>query len=287
MVNGGSLINKFPGSNGKRPWAVVTGCTAGIGEEISYRLAKEGYNMVLISRSIDKLKAVEVNCKNQNQEIQTKIIQVDLSKNAVNLEAYKLIRDQVNGQGVSILVNNAGVATVGYLKDQSAESIRDMALVNTFPYILLTCALLPELEKNKSLIVNLASSASWQPGPYQAIYACTKAFDRFFSDALYSELKSKQVEVLTVCPMYVQTNMTGMEPSWKTGATSCPAFVDKAMKACSNSTPVRILVGPPFHTIQTLINKMVLSSLFNYRIAYQIIENFCRKIYDSKEFANK
>lgn len=66
MINGGSLINKFPGIKGKRPWAVVTGCTAGIGEEVSYRLAKEGYNMVLISRSLDKLKTVEANCKQRN-----------------------------------------------------------------------------------------------------------------------------------------------------------------------------------------------------------------------------
>lgn len=65
LIKGGSLRDKFPGKYGKKPWAVVTGCTAGIGEEIAYRLAKEGFNLVLISRNLDKLKVVEGRCKLQ------------------------------------------------------------------------------------------------------------------------------------------------------------------------------------------------------------------------------
>lgn len=136
--------------------------------------------------------------------------------------------------------------------------------MNTYPYVLLTRALLPQLKRRKELtsIVNLASSASFIPGPYSAIYHCTKVFDRFFSEALAIELKSTQIEVMTVCPMYVQTNMIkNMSPSWVTGVTSSDQYVEKLIKCLSNAKPVGLLVGPPFHTIQTCLNRLILGSL--------------------------
>ncbi len=124
---------------------------------------------------------------------------------------------------LAVLVNNAGVLYYKRFKEQTAEQLREGTIVNTYPYVLLTRALLPSLRKN-SLIVNLASSASFQPLPLLSIYAASKVFDRFFSEAL--RIEQSQFEVLTVCPMYVQTAMTNnLSPSWTSGVTTCQQYV--------------------------------------------------------------
>ena len=94
-------------------------------------------------------------------------------------------------------------------------------MVNTYPYVLLTKALLPIMSKShKSMIVNMSSSASFFPEPFAAVYSATKVFNRYFSESMRHE-KMKNVEILTVCPMFVQTNMTNnIAPSWTTGVTS-------------------------------------------------------------------
>jgi uncharacterized protein len=124
-------------------------------------------------------------------------------------------------------------------------------MVNTYPYVLMTRALLPLLRKRKgsnTLIVNVSSSASFQPLPFQNVYACTKVFDRFFSVALQTELTqaAHNIEVLTICPFHVQTGMTlNMEPSWTSGVTSCRQYVDSMLRAMASPTPVGVFVGPP------------------------------------------
>ena len=103
--------------------------------------------------------------------------------------------------------------------------------------------------KKKACIINLSSSASFQPQPFTSIYASTKVFDRFFSESLRIELeqnpKSSHLEVLTVCPMFVQTNMThNVEPSWKLGVTSSEQYVDALMKSLASHKPMGIFIGP-------------------------------------------
>ena len=114
---------------------------------------------------------------------------------------------------LAIVVNNAGIAYDKKLSVQKPEHVRELAIVNTYPYVLMTSALLPLLKQRgnfKSCIVNLSSSASFQPAPILGLYAATKVFDRFFSEALWQELSQSgsSIEVMTVCPMFVQTNMT-------------------------------------------------------------------------------
>jgi short-subunit dehydrogenase len=196
---------------------------------------------------MEKLKVAEAQCKAANSKIDSRLFVADFSKDACNMGLYHKLANDLTDFDISVLVNNVGVASVGYFKDITHESIRDMAIVNTYPYVLLTCALLPTLMKApKSLIVNLASSASFQPGPYQGIYSCTKVFDRFYSEALQSELQSKGVEVLTVCPMYVETNMT-QNMKDKSSTITCEDYCQRLHEAMANPTPVGVLVGPPLH----------------------------------------
>jgi uncharacterized protein len=108
--------------------------------------------------------------------------------------------------------------------------------------------------KKRACIVNLASSASFMPLPYSAIYGCTKVFDRFFSESLRIELdqsnKSQHIEVMTVCPMFVQSNMThNVAPSWSLGVTSSEQYVDALIKSLASNKRLGIFIGPTQHTL--------------------------------------
>lgn len=120
----------------------------------------------------------------------------------------------------------------------------------------MTSTLLPLMlsSKKRACIVNLSSCASFMPLPYSAIYASTKVFDRFFSESLRIELaqsnKSQNIEVMTVCPMFVQTNMTNnVAPSWSLGVTSSAQYVDSLMKSLASDKPMGIFIGPTQHTL--------------------------------------
>ena len=112
----------------------------------------------------------------------------------------------------------------------------------------MTRALLPLLRKRenlKSCIVNLSSSSSFQPSPLLTVYAATKVFDRFFSEAISSELSKTDIEVMTVCPMFVQTNMTlNVKPNWSTGVTSCDQYVTALMNSMAHPKPCSLFIGP-------------------------------------------
>jgi short-subunit dehydrogenase len=115
------------------------------------------------------------------------------------------------------LVNNAGVNTRGYFKDLTSEQVREMALVNTYPYTLLTKALLPHLNKcsERSLILNICSTISYGPSAYDALYAATKVFEVFTFESLRRELNAsfkKKFDMLTMNPQYVSTNNARLTP---------------------------------------------------------------------------
>ena len=177
---------------------------------------------------------------------------------------------------MTILVNNAGILYTGYFNDVIADQVREGTIVNTFPYVLLTRALLPNLkQKSKSLIVNLASSASFQAIPSLQVYAATKVFDRFFSEALRSELKNTGIEVLTVCPMYVQTSMVNnTEASWRSGVTTCSQYVDYLIDCMSSKKPKGLIYGPPHHTATAVISQSLLGMISNTRLAYKFIDMY-------------
>ena len=135
IQSSGDLKEKF----GKEGWAVVTGCTAGIGEQIAYRLAEQGFKLVLIGRSMEKLRNVQSKCKG----VETRVIKADLCKQAMDMGMYQKIKNECADIQVSMLINNAGVIHNGYFKDQTAEQVREQVIVNTYPYVLLTRALMP------------------------------------------------------------------------------------------------------------------------------------------------
>lgn len=132
--------------DGNKSWVVVTGCTSGIGEELAKRFAQKGFNVVLISRSLERLQRVAKEIAFMtNGGVQTKIVVADFAKGGEQLHMYEGIYEQVKDLDIAILVNNAGVLFNGYYRDVPMSQIMEQSIVNTYPYVLLTKVLLQKL----------------------------------------------------------------------------------------------------------------------------------------------
>jgi short-subunit dehydrogenase len=165
--------------------ALVTGASSGIGEAVARRLAQEGANVVLVARSEAKLRAL-ADTLSEDHGINAVVVVADLIKPSTG----EAVRRHVDAQGIAIdvLVNNAGFGTYGPFEDIEPGREQDEVAVNVVALVGLTHAFLPPmLQRGHGAILNVASTSAFQPGPYMAVYAATKAFVLSFSEALWAE----------------------------------------------------------------------------------------------------
>ena len=193
---------------GAGSWAVVTGATAGIGREFCLQLANHGFNIVLIARNKEKLAEVVADINKFYPGVLTRVL-VRNFENSLDDGFFEGIHDEINDLDISILVNNVGVADVGFFEKQNTKTLKDMIIVNCIPITLLTRKLLPGLLKRKerSAIINLSSLASNRPVPYMGLYSATKIFDDYLSRALALEYAGK-LDVISLRPSFVKTAMS-------------------------------------------------------------------------------
>jgi len=173
--------------------ALITGASAGLGVEFARQLSKRGHRLVLAARRKDRLDALAKELKN------ARAITIDLSKSG---SAAKLLADlQTAGEQVEILVNNAGFGLIGRFAELDSKRERQMIDLNVGTLTDLCRAIAPEMIKRKSGgIINVASTAAFQPGPNMAVYFATKAYVLSFTEALHEELKPHGVHVSALCP---------------------------------------------------------------------------------------
>jgi short-subunit dehydrogenase len=178
--------------------ALITGASSGIGVEYAKEFARRGSNVVLVARRKDRLDAVAALIRAESQVTVTVVAQ-DLStpNSAAELEAkLRSTRTQVD-----VLINNAGFGTNGRLVDEDRYRVRDEISLNVTALVDLTAAFLPGMiARDFGVVVNIASTASFQPVPGLAVYAATKAFVRSFTGAVWGEIESTNVRVFAVSP---------------------------------------------------------------------------------------
>ena len=186
-----------------RKTALITGASSGIGYEFSKVFAKNGYNLVLVSRNTEKLKIISKEIRKQN-DIQVKVISKDLGKSSAPQELY----DEVAAEGITIdvLVNNAGIGVYGKLIDSSTQKQMDLIQLNITSLTML-CKLFGRdmAKKGSGRMLNVASTAAFQAGPFISTYYASKAYVLMLSEALGSELKQDGVTVSVLCPGPTQT----------------------------------------------------------------------------------
>jgi hypothetical protein len=183
-------------------WVLITGGSMGIGYELAKVFAANKFNLVLVARSDARLNQVAEELRAQHG-VQTKILVKDLSLASAPQEIFDALRDTP----ISILVNNAGFGWRGdFAECDLQRQALEMMHVNLDSLVALTRLFAPQmLARKQGRILNVASTAAFQPGPFANIYFATKAFVLSFSQALSEELEDTGVTVTALCPGSTKT----------------------------------------------------------------------------------
>lgn len=178
-------------------YALITGPTSGIGYYLAHEFAKQQIPLILVARDPLKLKSVSDEFRG-TYNLDVHEIITDLS----HLSAAQYVYDEVEKLHIEIryLVNNAGVGDFAYFKDADTHRLSSMMTLNMHTVTMFTKLFLPHLISNEGKILNIASTAAFQPGPTMAVYYATKSYILSFSEALAEELKYTPVTVTTLCP---------------------------------------------------------------------------------------
>ncbi len=186
-----------------KPTVLVTGASGGLGLELARCYAKDGAHVILVARSEQKLRAI---AKEFEESYQTPItvLPADLTTDSGVDTVTATLKSQ--GVTVDVLVNNAGFGDFGEFADSDIAKQQAMIDLNVKAVVAMTHAVLPAMRrKQRGTILNVASIAAFQSGPYMAIYYATKAFVLSFSEALARELKGSGITVTTLCPGPIKT----------------------------------------------------------------------------------
>ena len=177
---------------------LITGASGGIGADMEKIFAREGYSLILVARSENKLRELAEQLM-ASHLIGVKVLVYDLVDAAAPEKIFQqLASEQIKVQG---LVNNAGFGEYGFFEEINLQRELQMMQVNMGAVVALSKLFLAQLPKGTSgKILNVASTAAFQPGPLMAVYYATKAFVLSFSGALANELENRNVTVTALCP---------------------------------------------------------------------------------------
>ena len=186
-------------------YAVITGASSGIGEQFAKRLAKEGYDLILVARRRERLTALSDKLKAMHKELECDIFTADL----MQLDECQRLSDYLEEKDIEIFINNAGYGDCGLFEETDIAKEMGMIDVNVRAVHFLTKKLLRQMRvKDRGFILNVASSAGLIPaGPYMAAYYASKAYVASLSRAVACELRQSHghVYVGCLCPGPVDT----------------------------------------------------------------------------------
>lgn len=173
--------------------ALITGASAGLGVEFARQLSKRGYRLVLAARRKERLDELAAELGNARS------VEIDLSRPGAVAELVSNV--EAAGETVALLVNNAGFGLHGRFDKADPKRLREMLDLNCGALTDLCRAVLPAMvERRSGAVLNVASTAAFQPGPGMAVYFATKAYVLSLSEALHEEVKKFGVRVSALCP---------------------------------------------------------------------------------------
>lgn len=203
--------------------ALITGASNGIGLELAKLHAKKGGDVVLVARSEDKLLQLKQELE-QTYNVTAHVIAVDLTENCAVQQVFE--KTEHAGITVDVLINNAGFGGHGKFHQRQFDQDQSMMQLNMVALTQLTHLYMQGMiKRNQGQILNVSSTASFMPGPLQAVYYATKAFVTSFSQAIAEELSDTNVTVTALCPGAVATgfvkagDLEGLD-AWNKAATA-------------------------------------------------------------------
>jgi len=199
--------------------ALITGASAGLGAEFARQLSAQGQRLVLVARRRERLDELAAQLGN------ARALALDLSQPGA---AARLMADIAgHDESIDLLVNNAGFGLSGQFAELDGERQREMIDLNCGALAELARAVLPAMiARQAGGILNVASTAAFQPGPGMAVYFATKAFVLSFSEALHDEAKPHDIKVSCLCPGPTRTefrSVSGFDPKGRLAKLSADA----------------------------------------------------------------
>lgn len=221
-----------------RKVALITGASAGLGIEFARQLSRDGHRLVLVARRKDRLDSLARELED------ARAIDLDLSQPGA---ADRLMKNLAGSkESVDILVNNAGFGLWGKVASQDGAKLREMIDLNCGTLTELSRAVLPDMiERQSGAILNVASTAAFQPGPGMAVYFATKAFVLSFTEALHEEVKSAGIRVSALCPGPTRTEFgdvagfAGGKMFEKMGMDAA-AVVEQGLRSLEHNQAIRV-----------------------------------------------
>jgi hypothetical protein len=214
-------------------YALITGASSGIGEAFAKRLAAEKHNLVLVARSEEKLRTLCDELASKHA-VTCRYIAIDL----LEFEADIRLFDETENKGLEIdwLINNAGFGSSGDFATLDLENELEIIDLNVSALVALTHRYLQKMRERKGgTIINVSSAAGFQPIPFMATYAASKAFVSSFSEAIAEENRPFGIQVLALCPGSTKTNFFEASkierPIQVKGQQTVEQVVETAMRA--------------------------------------------------------
>lgn len=175
---------------------LITGASSGIGAELARRFAERGDDLVLVARRLDRLEVLAEEVR-RHHRADVEVIPMDLAEPSAATELWERLADR----RVDTLVNNAGIGAGGRVADDDPERLEAVVALNCRTLVGLTGRFLkPMVARGSGTIINIASTAAFQPLPNTAVYAASKAMVLSFTQALWAEARPEGVRVLAACP---------------------------------------------------------------------------------------
>jgi short-subunit dehydrogenase len=255
---------------------LITGASGGIGKAFAERLASEKHNLVLVARSEEKLKTL---CRELSMKYN--ITATYITANLSQTGSDQLIADEISNKNLEVdwLINNAGSGAGGDLLEYSLEEYHNMMQLNIYSVVALTYQFLPQMRAAKrGTIINVGSMAGFTPIPYMNVYAATKGFLRYFTQALWEENRLFGVRVMLLCPGATET---GFFDAAKIGADRKSSFSTKKLETPEQvvDSALKGLQQGKIIAISGLHNRVgrFVGSLFPARQGLKIVGNMMRK----------
>ncbi|HLP22496.1 MAG TPA: SDR family oxidoreductase [Microbacteriaceae bacterium] len=219
---------------------LITGASSGIGAAYAAEFASRGDNLILVARRVDRLEQLAERLRAAHR-VEVDVLSADLSADG----AAGALWGRLGGRPIEVLVNNAGFGHGGHFVDEAPELTRDEIHLNVLTLVELARLALPGMmERRTGAIVNIASTASFQPVPGMAVYGATKAFVRSFTEALWAETRGSGVRVLAVNPGATATEFFEVASAKPKGIPVPVAHVvSRTMRALDRADSPSVVVG--------------------------------------------
>ena len=208
------------------PWALITGASSGLGAEFARQLSGKGINLILVARRKERLENLAAELEGRNN-VEVKTIVVDLSRP----DFMSFIHPVVRTVEVGLLVNNAGFGLAGNFLQNDLERELEMLDVNCRAPLILTHELGTQMVKrNRGGIILLSSISGFIATPFMTHYTASKAYNLFFGEGLWYELKEQGVDVLALCPGGTRTEFHQLAGIRAIGAMPVEPVVTLALR---------------------------------------------------------